>query len=68
MIDEIPLVGARMFNVIDSRLRSIEYIQKGGLNLIRIGEFYQTPFIKNIKDNVNTLTLNFWQTFVQCYE
>jgi len=23
---------------------------------------------QNIKNNVNTLTLNFWQTYVQCYE
>jgi hypothetical protein len=23
---------------------------------------------QNIKDNINALTLNFWQTYVQCYE
>jgi hypothetical protein len=23
---------------------------------------------QNIKDNVNALTLNFWQTYIQCYE
>jgi hypothetical protein len=39
-----------------------------------IGDFYQTPLMKdslifqNIKDNVNALTLNFWQTYVQSYE
>jgi hypothetical protein len=39
MINERFLVGARMFNVIDNRSRSIEYIQKGGLDLISIGDF-----------------------------
>jgi hypothetical protein len=69
MINETSLVGVRMFNVIDNRLRSIEYIQKGGLDLIRIGDFfYQTPSLQTIEDNVNALTLNFWQTFVQRYE
>jgi len=39
-----------------------------------IGDFYQTPLVKNswifqnIKDNVNTLMSNFCQTYVQCYE
>jgi len=39
-----------------------------------IGDFYQTPLMKdswifqNIKNNVNSLAPNFWQTYVQCYE
>jgi hypothetical protein len=39
MINEISLVGARMFNAINNRLRSIEYILKCGLDLISIGDF-----------------------------
>jgi hypothetical protein len=37
-------------------------------------DFYQGPHVKdswifqNIKDNVNALAPNFWQTCVQCYE
>jgi hypothetical protein len=37
-------------------------------------DFYLTPHVKdslifqNIKDNVNALSPNFWQTYVQCYE
>jgi hypothetical protein len=39
-----------------------------------INDFYQTPLVKdnwifqNTKDNVNALSPNFWQTYVQCYE
>ncbi len=64
MIDEISLVGVRMFNVINNRLRSIKQIQKnvfGCVDDIMIGDFYQAPLVKdswifqNIKDNVNAL-------------
>ncbi len=77
MIDEISLVGGRMFNVIDNRLRSIKHIQNkffGGVDVIMISDFYQSPRVKdswifqNIKDNVNALTLIFWKTYVQCYK
>ncbi len=77
MIDEISLVGAKIFNVIDNRLRFIKHIQNkffGGVDVILTSDFYQTSHMKdslifqNIKDNVNALTLIFWQTHVQCYE
>ncbi len=77
VIDEISFVGAKMFNVIDNRLRSIKHIQNyffNGVDVIMINDFYQTPLVKdsqifrNIKDNVNASTPNFWQTYVQCYE
>ncbi len=77
VMDEMSLVGARMFNVIDNRLRSIKHIQNnvfGGVDVIMTNDFYQTPLVKNswifqnIKDNVNALTPKFWQTYVQCYE
>jgi len=77
VIDEITLVGAQMFNVINNRLRSIKHIQNnffGGVDVIMTCDFYQTPLVKdnwifqNIKNNVNALTLNFWQAYVQCYE
>jgi hypothetical protein len=64
-----------MFNVIDNSLRSIKHIQNnffGGVDVIMIGDFFQAPLMKdswifqNIKDNVNILAPNFWQTNVQC--
>jgi hypothetical protein len=66
-----------MFNVIDNRLRSIKHIQNkffGGVDVTMTSDFYQTPLMKdswifqNIKDNVNALIPNIWQTYVQCYE
>jgi len=77
VIDETSLVGARMFNVIDNRLKSIKHIQNkifGGVDVIMTSDCYQAPPVKdswifqNIKDNVNALALKFWQTYVQCYE
>jgi hypothetical protein len=47
-LHEISLVGAKMFNVIDSRLRSIRHIQNkffGGLDVIMTGNFYQAPLV-----------------------
>jgi hypothetical protein len=73
VIDEISFVGAKMFNVVNNRLRSIKHIQNiffGGVAVIMIGDFYQTPLVKdswifqNIKDNVNALAPNFWVTYV----
>jgi len=77
VIDEISLVGVKMFNVVNNMLRSIKHIQNnffGGVDVIMINEFYQAPPVKdswifqNIKDNVNALSPIFWQTYVQCYE
>ncbi len=48
MIDEISLVGARMFNVINNRLSSIKHIQNnffGGVDVIMISDFYQAPML-----------------------
>jgi hypothetical protein len=43
VIDEISLVGAIMFNVINNRLRSIKHIQNkifGGVDVIMTSDFY----------------------------
>jgi hypothetical protein len=50
VIYEISLVGARMFNVINNRQRSIKHIQNiffGCVDVIMIGDFYQAPVVKN---------------------
>jgi hypothetical protein len=46
MINEISFVSVRMFNIIEIRLRFIKHIQNkffGGVDVIMIGDFYQTP-------------------------
>ncbi len=77
MIVEILIDGARMFNIINNRLKSITPIQNnvfGGVDVIMRSDFYQTPLAKdiwifqNIKDNVNAIAPIFLQTYVQCYE
>ncbi len=50
VIDEISLVGAKMFNVINNRLRFIKHIQNnffGGVDVIMTCDFYQTPLVKD---------------------
>ena len=50
VIDEISLVGARMLNAIDQKLRSIKHVQNkffGGLDVIVTGDFYQAPPIRD---------------------
>jgi len=77
VIDEISLIGAKMFNVIDNRLRSIKHIQNiffGGVDVMMTSDFFRAPLMEyswifqNIKNNVNALAPKFWQTYVQCYE
>jgi hypothetical protein len=78
VINEISFVCAKMCNVINNRLKFIKHIQNNffcGVDIIMISEFYQPPppmkdnwIFQNIKNNVNALAQNFWQTYVQCYE
>ncbi len=49
VIDEMSLLGARMFNVINYQLRVIKHIQNeffSGLNVIISDDFDQTPLLK----------------------
>jgi hypothetical protein len=74
VIDETSLIGAKMFIVINDRLKLIKHIQNNflcGVDVIMIGDFYQAPLVKdswifqNVNYNFNALTPNFWQTYVQ---
>jgi hypothetical protein len=50
MINEILVVGVKIFNVINNRLRSIKHIQNnffGGVDVIMIGGFFQAPLMKD---------------------
>jgi hypothetical protein len=50
MMAKISLVGVKMFNVINNRLKSIKHIQNnffGGVDVIMIGDFYQAPLVKD---------------------
>jgi hypothetical protein len=46
VIDEISLVGARIFNVIDNKQRSIKHIQNnffGGVDVLMTSDLCQSP-------------------------
>jgi hypothetical protein len=48
--EQLQLVGVRMFNVMDNRLRYIKHIQNkffGGVDVIMTSDFYQTPPMKD---------------------
>jgi hypothetical protein len=50
MIDEISLIGAKMLNVINNRLRFMKHIRNiffGGVDVIKTCDFYQTPPMKD---------------------
>jgi hypothetical protein len=50
VLDEVSLVGARMLNAIDQRLRFIKHVQEkfsGGVDVIVTGDFYQAPLVRD---------------------
>ncbi len=50
MINEISFVGAKMFNVIDNKLRSLKHIQNnffGGVDVIMTCDLFQAPPVKD---------------------
>ncbi len=77
IIDEISIVNARTFYVINHRLKAIKHIQNeffNGLDVIMLGDFYQTPLVKDcwvfscFNDIVNALAPKFWEKNIKCYE
>jgi hypothetical protein len=77
VINEVSLVGNKMLFFINNKLHIIKQVQyefMGGLNVIMIGDFYQAPLVQNswifkpITNIFNTIALNYWLKYVQCYE
>lgn len=66
-----------MLNVVSHQFKKIRYIQNqnlGGLYVIVLGHFYQTPPIndhwifESLDDNVNALAPIFWKIMFKCCE
>jgi hypothetical protein len=66
-----------MLSFIDRRLRIIKQVHNefmGGLDVIMTSDFYQAPLVwdwwifKPITNTFNTIALNYWLKYVQCYE
>jgi hypothetical protein len=77
VIDEISLVGSRMFAMVDRRMRVIMRAHNdfmGGLDVIVTGDLYQAPpvrdrwIFKPSSDGLNELAPNFWVQRVECLE
>jgi hypothetical protein len=77
VINEESLVGNRMISFINNKVHIIKQVHNefmGGLNVIMIGDFYQAPLVQNswifkpITNIFNTIALNYWLKYVQCYE
>jgi hypothetical protein len=77
VIDEISLVGSRMFAMVDRRMRTIIQTHNdfiGGLDVIVTGDLYKAPPIcdrwmyNSQSASLNKLVPNFWKEKVECYE
>jgi hypothetical protein len=77
VIDEVSLVGSRMFAMVDRRMRVIMQAHNdfmGGLDVIVIGDLYQAPpvqdrwIFKPSSDDLNELAPNFWIQRVEYFE
>jgi ATP-dependent DNA helicase PIF1 len=74
VLDEVSLVGARMLNAIDQRLRSIKHVQNkvfGGVDVIVTGDFYQAPLVRDKwvfqkpDEGLNAIAPNFWHDHIK---
>ncbi len=66
-----------MLSFIDHILRINKQVHNeymGGLDVIMTNDFFQAPFVwdwwifKPITNTFNTIALNYWLEYVQCYE
>lgn len=75
-IDEISMVGNKMFNFINLRLQEIfaRNIPFGGLNIIAIGDLFQLKpvfdgwIFENLQDGYGPLATNLWTELFQVFE
>ena len=73
LIDEISMVGNKMFNFINLRLQEIcgNNIPFGGVSIIAIGDLYQLKpvfdgwIFENISEGFGPLSINLWTDLFQ---
>jgi hypothetical protein len=77
LINEISLLGNKMFSFIDHRLHVIKQVHKelmGDLDVIMVGDFYQAPPIRDswiFKSKTNEFDIfeiYFWHENIKCYK
>ncbi|KAJ8048050.1 ATP-dependent DNA helicase PIF1 [Holothuria leucospilota] len=75
-IDEISMVGHRMFRYIDQRLQQIMGTKRvfGGVSIIAVGDLFQVKPVKDgwifndLTENNGPLATNLWKTYFRAYE
>lgn len=75
-IDEISMVGNKMFNFINLRLQEIFATEQifGGVSIIAIGDMFQLKpvfdnwIFKQLQDGYRPLATNLWQDYFRMFE
>lgn len=75
-IDEISMVGNKMFNFINLRLQDIFATEQifGGVSIIAIGDMFQLKpvfdnwIFKQLQDGYRPLATNLWQDYFRMFE
>jgi hypothetical protein len=77
VLDEVSLIGSRIFSFIDLCLRSIKHAHNlivGNMDVIITSDLYQTPLVQDkwvfqrTLDNIDALRINFWLDCFYCFE
>ncbi|KAK3108678.1 hypothetical protein FSP39_013177 [Pinctada imbricata] len=75
-IDEIPMVGSKMLNFIDTRLKQLTATNKpfGGISIIAVGDLYQLQpvgdswIFADLSDGPQVLATNLWKEHFSIFE
>jgi hypothetical protein len=77
VLDEVSLIGSRIFCFIDLHLRSIKHTHNHlfeNMDVIITGDLYQAPHVQNNWvfhrkfDNIDALAISFWLDRIHCFE
>jgi hypothetical protein len=74
VLDEVSLLGSKIFSFIELHLRSIKHAHNlvfGNVDVIITSDLYQTPLVQDkwvLLDNIDALRINFWLNCFHCFE
>jgi hypothetical protein len=77
VLDEVSLIGSRIFSFINLCLKSIKHTHNhffGNMDVILIGDLYQAPHVRDNWvfqrkfDNIDALVIHFWLDCIHCFE
>jgi hypothetical protein len=77
VLDDVSLIGSRIFSFIDLHLRSIKHAHNlvfGNMDVIITSDLYQAPPVQDkwvfqrMLDSIDALRINFWLDCFHCFE